>query len=85
LAGVGATGVAVGRAVGRGVKVGSPGSWVGITALVLVRVGATANLAPPSTSETVRLPKIMAAEIIAARTPNIAWRASLMFLPVIPI
>ena len=85
LLGVETIGVLVGGAVGRGVKVGSPGSWVGITALVLVRVGATANLAPPSTSETARLPKIIAAEIIAASMPKIAWRVSLMFLPVIPI
>jgi hypothetical protein len=85
LAGVGAIGVAVGSAVGLGVKVGSPGSWVGIMAEVLVMVGAIASLAPPSVNETARLPKIIAAEISAARMPNMAWRDSLMFLPILAI
>jgi hypothetical protein len=84
-AGVGARGVAVGGAVGAGVKVGSPGGWVGIKEVVLVGVGAMAILAPPSVNETARLPKIIAAEIRAARMPNIAWRDSLMLLPVLAI
>ena len=77
----GAVGVSVGGWDGAGVKVGSPGLGVAMSA-VLVGVGAREICLPPSVSARSMLPKTRADENRAVRIPKPAWRT--LFMPASP-
>lgn len=73
--------VALGKLVGDGVKVGSPGLGVstgGKGLGLLVGVKAIVRVLPPSVKARIMLPIIMTAENNAANAPRINWFVSLI-------
>lgn len=75
------SGVALGKLVGDGVKVGSPGLGVstgGNGLGLLVGVKTIARVWPPSVKARIILPKMMTAENKAANAPSSNWFKSLI-------